>query len=102
MKFPFICSNLPAAPEKYSCRISLSKVIRNSKSLIFLLEFPCLRVADKGATEPRAPSGNAEVIASKFYYRHRDLVRDLPFNLKGGRVMVFCCVPNFFFGQHKS
>ena len=28
--------------------------------------------------------------------------RDRPFNLKGGGVMVFCFVQNFFFGQHKS
>ena len=28
-------------------------------------------------------------------------IRDRPFNLKG-RVMVFCFVQNFFFGQHKS
>jgi tetrahydromethanopterin S-methyltransferase subunit F len=29
------------------------------------------------------------------------LIRDRPFNLKWG-VMVFCFVPNFFFGPHKS
>ena len=29
------------------------------------------------------------------------LVRDRPFNLKGGGVMVFCFVQNFFFGQHE-
>ena len=31
----------------------------------------------------------------------RHLVRDRPFNLKGG-VMVFCFVQKMFFGQHKS
>ena len=30
------------------------------------------------------------------------LLRDRPFNVKGGGVMVFCFVQNFFFGQHKS
>ena len=33
------------------------------------------------------------------------LIRDRPFNLKGGGgggVMVFCFVQNFFFGQHKG
>ena len=30
-----------------------------------------------------------------------NILRDRPFNLKGG-VMVFCFVQNFFFGQHKS
>jgi hypothetical protein len=30
-----------------------------------------------------------------------DLIRDRPFNLKGG-VMVFCFVQKFFFGQHES
>ena len=29
-------------------------------------------------------------------------LRDRPFNLKGGGVMVFSFVQNFFFGQHKS
>ena len=29
-------------------------------------------------------------------------LRDRPFTLKGGGVMVFCFVRNFFFGQHKS
>ena len=32
----------------------------------------------------------------------RPVFRDRPFNLKGGVVMVFCFVQNFFFGQHKS
>ena len=29
-------------------------------------------------------------------------IRDRPFSLKGGGVMVFCFVQKFFFGQHKS
>ena len=39
------------------------------------------------------------------YYKKAALcyLRDRPFNLKrGGGVIVFCFVQNFFFGQHKS
>jgi hypothetical protein len=30
------------------------------------------------------------------------VIRDRPFNLKGGGIMVFCFVQNLFFGQHES
>ena len=30
------------------------------------------------------------------------LIRDRPFNLQGGGVLVFCFVQKFFFGQHES
>ena len=30
------------------------------------------------------------------------VIRDRPFYLKGGGIMVFCFVQNLFFGQHES
>ena len=55
-----------------------------------------------GLMETHIQESSSEV----FFFVQKDiksqgLVRDRPFNLKGG-VMVFCFVQHFFFGLHKS
>ena len=50
-------------------------------------------------------TGNFSIIKSHQTLHISDVLgqlRDRPFNLKGGGVMVFCFVQNCFFGQHES
>ena len=63
LNFPFICSNIPAAP-KYG--VYISQMIRYSRACASYQDFLDMGVAaNKETTEPRVPFGKIEVITSK-------------------------------------
>jgi hypothetical protein len=62
VNFPFICSNIPAAP---AYGVYISQMIWYSRACCSYQD-PWYRVAaNKEATEPRVPFGKVEVITSK-------------------------------------
>jgi hypothetical protein len=65
VNFPFICSNIPAAP---AYGVYISQMIRYSRAFGSYQDVLDRGLLNKGATEPRVPFGKVEVVTLKILW----------------------------------